>query len=141
MACDPLPKLPFWSYICSMMESAQSATTPPPPPPGTLALTEAAARRIHTLRARKSNPGLMLRVTVEGGGCAGFQYRFGFDDQINADDQTFTAHGVTVVSDTTSLDLLGGSVIDFAESLIGAAFQIKNPNANGGCGCGASFSV
>ena len=106
-----------------------------------LTLTEAAARRVQALQAKKGNPALMLRVTVDGGGCSGFQYRFGFDDQTAADDRTFSRYGVTVVSDATSLELLGGSEIDFAESLIGAAFQIRNPNASGGCGCGASFSV
>ena len=83
----------------------------------------------------------MLRITVEGGGCSGFQYRFGFDDQTTAEDHLFSHHGITVVSDATSLDFLAGAEIDYAESLIGAAFQIRNPNANGGCGCGASFSV
>lgn len=109
--------------------------------PKVLTLTEAAARRVRALQAKKGNPNLMLRVTVDGGGCAGFQYRFTFDDQTTDEDRTFAAHGVTIVSDETSLDLLGGAEIDFAEALIGSAFRIRNPNASGGCGCGASFSV
>jgi iron-sulfur cluster insertion protein len=120
-------------------------SAPQPAPPGSvtggLRLTPAAARRVQALQARKGNPALMLRLTVDGGGCSGFQYRFGFDDQLQPDDQTFSSHGVTVVSDPVSLELLAGAEIDYTESLIGAAFRITNPNASGGCGCGASFSV
>lgn len=106
-----------------------------------LSLTEAAARRVKTLQDRKGKPNLLLRVTVDGGGCAGFQYKFSFDEAMQPDDHAFTEHGITVVSDTVSLELLNGGVIDFAESLVGAAFQIRNPNAASSCGCGTSFSV
>ena len=83
----------------------------------------------------------MLRVSVSGGGCSGFQYGFAFDDTVNADDRTFERDGVTVVVDEVSLDLLAGSQIDFVEDLIGASFQITNPQATSSCGCGASFSI
>jgi iron-sulfur cluster insertion protein len=104
-------------------------------------VTDSAARRITFLIAQESGEGLFLRVTVSGGGCSGFQYGFGFDDEIRADDRTFEHEGVTVVIDETSLDLMGGAEIDFVEDLIGASFQIRNPNATAACGCGSSFSV
>lgn len=99
-----------------------------------------AARRI--ARLLEGEPaGSMLRVTVSGGGCSGYQYGFGFDTDTTADDHVFEANGVTVVVDDVSLDLLAGAELDFVEDLIGASFQIKNPNATSSCGCGSSFSV
>ncbi len=85
--------------------------------------------------------GQALRVAVEGGGCSGFQYHFDFDDQLNEDDQTFEKDGVIAVIDEMSLELLTGSEIDFVEDLVGASFQIRNPNATASCGCGSSFSI
>ena len=87
----------------------------------------------------EGKPGLMLRVAVSGGGCSGFQYGFTFDDTIRDDDLTFARNGVTVVVDDVSLDLLQGAEIDYVEELIGASFQIRNPNASSSCGCGSSF--
>jgi iron-sulfur cluster insertion protein len=104
-------------------------------------LSESAARRLAVMIEQEDRPGLMLRVAVSGGGCAGFQYGFSFDDTANSDDRTFERDGVTAVIDEASLALLAGSEIDYVEDLIGAAFQIKNPNAASSCGCGASFSV
>jgi iron-sulfur cluster insertion protein len=104
-------------------------------------ITESAAKRVAELIAREGQAGLMLRVSVSGGGCSGFQYGFAFDDTANADDRTFERSGVTVVVDEVSLGLLAGSQIDFVEDLIGASFQITNPQANSSCGCGASFSI
>ena len=106
-----------------------------------LTLTDSAAQRIATLIEMESRPGLMLRVSVSGGGCSGFQYGFSFDDAVNADDQTFERDGVKVVVDEMSLELLNGSEIDFVEDLIGASFQIKNPQATSSCGCGSSFAI
>ncbi len=83
----------------------------------------------------------MLRITVSGGGCSGFQYGFSFDNQKNEDDYVFEHMGIAVVTDDASLDLLNGSLIDFVEDLMGASFQIKNPNATASCGCGSSFAV
>ena len=106
-----------------------------------LVLTEAAAKRVAWLAEQEEQDGLMLRVSVSGGGCSGFQYGFSFDDTVNADDHTFERDGVKVVVDDVSLDLLAGAEIDFVEELIGASFQIRNPNASSSCGCGTSFSI
>ncbi len=104
-------------------------------------VTDSAARRIAFLIGQEDGDGLFLRVTVSGGGCSGFQYGFGFDDEIRTDDRVFERDGVKVVIDEASLDLMGGAEIDFVEDLIGASFQIRNPNATASCGCGSSFSV
>ena len=104
-------------------------------------VTANAAKRVAWLIAQEGRPGLMLRVSVSGGGCSGFQYGFSFDDALADDDRTFERDGVTVVVDEVSLDLLNGSQIDFVEDLIGASFQITNPQATSSCGCGSSFSI
>ncbi|WP_180283505.1 iron-sulfur cluster insertion protein ErpA [Azospirillum oleiclasticum] len=106
-----------------------------------LTISDSAARRVAFLIAQEDRPGLMLRLTVSGGGCSGFQYGFNFDDAVNEDDHVFENAGTKVVTDDCSLDLLNGSTLDFVEDLMGAAFQIKNPNATASCGCGNSFAV
>lgn len=106
-----------------------------------LSLTDNCAKRISKLMEMEENPNLMLRLTVLGGGCSGFQYKFGLDDKINDDDKTFTHNGTQVVTDDVSLELLGGSVVDFKEDLGGSYFSISNPNATANCGCGVSFSI
>ena len=106
-----------------------------------VSLSASAAKRIADLIEQDGAPGLMLRVSVSGGGCSGFQYGFSFDDAVNPDDRTFARDGVTVVIDEVSLGLLSGSEIDYVEELIGASFQINNPQATSSCGCGASFSI
>ena len=106
-----------------------------------LTLTASAAARVGELRRQQGDEGLMLRVTVSGGGCSGFQYGFSFDGAVGDDDLTFERDGVTLVVDDVSLDLLDGSEIDFVEELIGASFQVRNPNASSSCGCGTSFSL
>ncbi len=103
-------------------------------------LTPAAAARVAAIASRQRKPAI-LRLAVDGGGCAGFQYRFGLADKIEADDAATTRDGVTLVVDQVSLDLVRGSAVDFVESLGGASFQVTNPNAASGCGCGTSFSV
>ena len=105
-----------------------------------IALSPSAAARVAAIAARQAKPAI-LRLSVDGGGCAGFQYRFGLADAVEADDATAEQDGVTLVVDPVSLDLVRGSVVDFVESLGGAAFQVTNPNAASGCGCGTSFSV
>ena len=100
-----------------------------------------AARRISELAAAEADAGAMLRLSVNGGGCSGFQYSFDFDRVVNEDDRTFHRDGATVVIDEVSLELLKGSEIDFVEDLMGAYFQVNNPNAASSCGCGASFSI
>ena len=104
-------------------------------------ISDRAAGRIAKLVAEEAKADLMLRVTVSGGGCSGFQYGFSLDDQRNDDDRLFERNGVGVVIDEVSLDLLKGSEIDFVEDLIGSYFAIKNPNASSTCGCGSSFSI
>jgi len=106
-----------------------------------LTITDSAARRIKHLRDAEGNPALMLRVSVSGGGCSGFQYGFSLDDKIADGDRTFENGNARVVVDDVSLDLLKGSRVDFREDLGGAYFQVSNPNATSSCGCGASFSV
>jgi iron-sulfur cluster insertion protein len=106
-----------------------------------VSLTESAAKRVAQLVAAEGNPNLMLRLAVSGGGCSGFQYGFSFDDTRREDDALFQRDGVKLLVDTTSLDLLGGAEIDFVEDLVGASFQVRNPNATSSCGCGTSFSV
>lgn len=103
-------------------------------------LTEAAAARVAHIARRQSKPAI-LRLSVEGGGCAGFSYRFGMADAPDADDLVTETDGVKLVIDPMSLELLDGSEVDFTESLGGASFQVRNPNAASGCGCGSSFSI
>jgi iron-sulfur cluster insertion protein len=104
-------------------------------------LTESAVRRIAALKAQEQAGNAFLRIAVSGGGCSGFQYGLTFDEQRNEDDVVFERDGVGVVVDEVSLDLLDGAEIDFVEDLMGAAFQIRNPNAASSCGCGNSFSI
>ncbi len=106
-----------------------------------VSLSASTAKRVAWLLEQEGQPGLMLRVSVSGGGCSGFQYGFAFDDMVNPDDRTFQRDGVTAVIDEVSLELLAGSEIDYVEELVGASFQVKNPNAASSCGCGASFSI
>lgn len=103
-------------------------------------LTPNAAKRVAAI-AEKQGKAAILRLAVEGGGCSGFQYRFGLADGIEAEDIAVEESGVTLVVDEISLDLVRGSAVDFVESLGGSAFQVTNPNAASGCGCGSSFSV
>lgn len=83
----------------------------------------------------------MLRLSVEGGGCSGFQYRYGLAESIEPDDTVSETDGVKLVVDAMSLDLVAGCVVDYVESLGGTAFKVENPNAVAGCGCGSSFAV
>ena len=108
--------------------------------PTDISLSPSAASRVASIAARQGKAPI-LRLSVEGGGCAGSQYRFGLADDIAGDDVTVAQDGVTLVVDPISLDLVRGSMVDFVESLGGAAFQVTNPNAASGCGCGTSFSV
>jgi iron-sulfur cluster assembly accessory protein len=105
-----------------------------------IALTPAAAARVAAIAARQNKPAI-LRLSVEGGGCSGFQYRFGFADAPEAADIVAETDGVRLVVDDISLDLVRGASVDYVESLGGASFKVENPNAASGCGCGTSFSV
>ena len=106
-----------------------------------VALTERAARRIARIVAKE--PGkTALRVSVEGGGCSGFSYKFDLTDGApDPDDLVVSRDGATVLIDAVSLPFMAGSEIDFVDDLIGQSFQVKNPNATASCGCGTSFSV
>lgn len=104
-------------------------------------LSDTAANRILALRQKQQQPNLMLRVTVLGGGCSGFQYALDFVEAKNADDTVFEKNGAQMVIDETSLPLLDGALIDFEQTMVKSAFKIRNPNAASGCGCGKSFSV
>lgn len=103
-------------------------------------LTLAAARRVAAIAEKQARPAI-LRLSVEGGGCSGFQYRFGLADAPDSDDQVSETDGVRLVVDRVSLDLVSGSSVDFVESLGGAAFRVENPQAAAGCGCGSSFGI
>jgi iron-sulfur cluster insertion protein len=105
-----------------------------------IALSPSAAARVAAIAARQAKPAI-LRLSVDGGGCAGFTYRFGLADEVEAEDATAVVDGVTLVVDPVSLDLVRGATVDFVESLGGSAFQVANPNAASGCGCGTSFSI
>ena len=104
-------------------------------------VTEGAARRIAVLKVQESAENAFLRIAVSGGGCSGFQYGLSFDDQRDDDDVVFERDGVGIVVDEVSLELLNGAELDFVEDLMGASFQIRNPNAASSCGCGNSFSI
>lgn len=112
------------AYLCSM----------------SVTLSINAAARVAWIAQRQGKPPI-LRLSVEGGGCSGFQYRYGLADAIEADDVITQTGDVRLVVDPMSLDLIEGSEVDFVESLGGSAFRITNPQAASGCGCGASFSV
>jgi len=103
-------------------------------------LTEAAAERINAIIATEADKSA-LRVSVEGGGCSGFSYKFDLVDGQNDDDLVLERNGATVLIDSVSVLYMGGSEIDFVDSLIGQAFEIRNPNATASCGCGTSFSL
>jgi len=103
-------------------------------------VSERAARRIGEI-LRREPPGTMLRVSVEGGGCSGFQYKFDIERAQAADDIVVSRDGATVLIDQVSLGYLAGSEIDFVDDLIGASFRINNPQAKASCGCGTSFSL
>ncbi|WP_422664702.1 HesB/IscA family protein [Aurantiacibacter aquimixticola] len=102
-------------------------------------LSPAAAKRVAMI-ARKQGKPAVLRLSVEGGGCSGFQYKFDLDEP-DGEDSVSETDGVRLVVDPVSLDLVAGSVVDFVESLGGAAFRVENPNAAAGCGCGSSFGI
>jgi len=103
-------------------------------------LTPAAASRVAAIAARQGKPAL-FRLGVEGGGCSGFQYRFGLADAAADDDTAVHTDGVTLLVDEISLPFVAGAAVDFVEALGGSSFQVKNPVATAGCGCGSSFAV
>jgi iron-sulfur cluster assembly accessory protein len=103
-----------------------------------LTLTSNAAKRVAAIAGKQGKPAI-LRLSVEGGGCSGFQYKFDLADDAETDDSVSETDGVRLVVDPVSLDLIAGSTVDFVESLGGAAFKVENPPAAPGCGCGSSL--
>ena len=105
-----------------------------------ITLTENAAKRVAWIAARQAKPPI-LRLAVDGGGCAGFTYKFDLAEAAADEDAVSETDGVKLIVDPLSLELVKGSAVDFVEDLGGAAFKVTNPNAQSGCGCGSSFSV
>jgi iron-sulfur cluster assembly accessory protein len=103
-------------------------------------VTDRAARRIGQILGQEP-AGTMLRVSVEGGGCSGFQYRFDTERQRTNDDVVIEKSGATVLIDPVSLNYMAGSEIDFVDDLIGSSFKVNNPQATASCGCGTSFAL
>jgi len=106
-----------------------------------LEFSDSAVRKLKSIQAEEGKPELMLRVSVYGGGCSGFQYTFSLDEEVNPTDKTVEKDGVTLIIDQKSYQLLAGSEVDYREGLEGAMFVVNNPNATSTCGCGASFSI
>lgn len=106
-----------------------------------LDFSDTAARKLKSLHEEESNPKLMLRVSVYGGGCSGFQYTFSLDEEAKAGDRRVEKDGVTLLIDQMSYQYLAGSEVDYREGLEGAMFVVNNPNATSTCGCGSSFSI
>ena len=107
-----------------------------------IGVTERAAKEVARIISEQKLPdGTALRVGVKGGGCSGFSYTLGFDDQVSEIDQITELHGIQVVCDPKSFLYLSGTEVDFEESLMGRGFKFGNPNASKTCGCGESFSV
>ena len=105
-------------------------------------ITERAAAKVKELLAAENDPSLgALRVAVEGGGCSGFQYALGFDGAPEENDEAWEHHGVRVIVDRFSLPYLEGASVDYIDGLMGAGFQIENPNVVAACGCGSSFQA
>ena len=106
----------------------------------TMTFSPSAAARVAVIAGKQGKPAI-LRLSVEGGGCSGFQYKFGLADAPQGDDLVIEQDGVRLLVDAISLDLVAGSEVDYIESLGGAAFKVTNPNAASGCGCGSSFAI
>jgi iron-sulfur cluster assembly accessory protein len=117
-----------------MSETLETAGAPAP-----LSISASAALRLHNVLAGKA--GAALRISVQGGGCSGFQYAFDIETNRAEDDLVVTRDGASVVVDPVSLEMMRGSELDFVDDLMGQAFKVKNPNAVASCGCGVSFSI
>ena len=131
----------YWKDPRPMAQSQATAETRTPERPPAVTVSESAAKRIGMMLSKEEKSDLKLRVSVSGGGCSGFQYGFDFDENVQDDDTVIEDKGVTVLIDGMSLMYLLGSEIDYVEDLVGASFQVTNPNAASSCGCGSSFSI
>ena len=123
------------------MAELTTVETPAAPASARVLFSDNAAAKVSELIAEEGNPNLKLRISVAGGGCAGLQYNFAFDETSEATDAVFTRGAVTLLIDSLSLSYLNGAEIDYAEDLNGSRFVIKNPNATSTCSCGTSFCV
>lgn len=122
------------SYLRLMSDIATQTAAP-------ITLSPSAAARVRWIADRKGGVDAALRLSVDGGGCSGFSYRFGLAESIEADDIVTETDGVKLVVDSVSIDLLRGCIVDFVDNLGGSAFKVENPIAASGCGCGSSFSI
>ena len=102
-------------------------------------VSKSALKRI--LEVSNKNKKEFFRISVDGGGCQGFSYKFGFDDKISEDDKVFDFNEVKILIDSTSIEFINDAKLDFVEDMIGSYFKISNPKATSTCGCGVSFSV
>ncbi|XP_038222344.1 iron-sulfur cluster assembly 2 homolog, mitochondrial [Zerene cesonia] len=130
---------PFKSHRCfQTLRYYSNQQIPDPTPSDAVVLSETCVKRLKEL----CHDNVFLRLCVESGGCSGFQYKFNLDDKLSNDDKIFERDGVKVVVDETSLEYIKGSTIDYHTELIRSAFRVvKNPNADVGCSCGASFAI
>jgi len=129
------------------MSEVQTETASPDTPQGAVpvprvvTLSANAAKRITELVTMEGDPTMKLRIEVVGGGCSGFSYKFCLDNEKREDDLNFESHGVKFVTDEVAIEMLAGSELDYVEDMMGASFQMTNPNASSTCGCGTSFGV
>jgi iron-sulfur cluster insertion protein len=123
------------------MTTTATTATPTYQDAAAMAVTAAAAAKVGALVLEEGNPALKLRVYITGGGCSGFQYGFAFEEEQAEDDLAVQRDGITVLVDPLSLQYLQGAEIDYSETLAGAQFVIRNPNAKTTCGCGSSFTA
>lgn len=103
-------------------------------------ITDNAVEKVKALMEQEGEEDLGLRISVRPGGCSGFQYSIYFDDEINADDEVVEAKGVKILVDAMSVPYIVGSEFDYVDGLMGAGFAVNNPNVQGSCGCGSSFT-
>lgn len=122
------------------LEQAPSSAAAMPAPGGQFSLSANAAERISKMLENEPECSF-FRVAVNGGGCSGFQYEFSIDTNRQDDDLSFVSHGVEVVIDEVSLELVDNAELDYVQDLMGSYFAVQNPNATASCGCGTSFSV
>jgi len=122
------------------LETVMTAIATDIAPVGSVTISERAAKRIGAI-LKSEGDGAMLRISVEGGGCSGFQYKFDVDRTKADDDIVISRDSAVVLVDSSSVPFLAGSEVDFVDDLIGASFRVVNPNATASCGCGTSFSI
>lgn len=106
-----------------------------------ITVTESAAYKIQDILAEENNPKMRLRMFVQGGGCAGFNYGFMLDEEQNEDDFEIPAGETSILVDAMSIQYIEGATVDYEETLMGSNFKIQNPQAVSTCGCGSSFSI